>query len=368
MATKNEAKNNYYEQRDNKALDKIREILDELPDYVRKFADNKLGRNKSKLTVKGYVIDIRLFLRFLVEKKYFEGVDSVKDITPEMLTTLSVMDFDSYLTYLLSYKRKSEDGTVISVTNKEAGQYRKFSAVRSMYTFMFKAGIIEKDISKILEMPKVPKKAIVYIDVQGISELFDVVNSGEGLSKRQQAYNESFRKRDIAIVSMLLGTGIRESELIGLDFGDIDRRNRMIRVVRKGNKEARIKLPDSSFDSLFDYIDNNRSNIIAAPGSENAVFLSSQKKRLSARALQEIVKKYVNAAQLYNASSISVHKLRSTYATTLMRETGNLLMVGRNLGHEQIQTTLRYAAEDENNSEKAAQKIDGVLQKAKSGN
>ena len=372
MATKTEIKNNYYEQRDSNALGKTKEILEELPDYVRMFVDYNRSKNRSELTIKGYAFDIRLFFRFLLERKYFEGVNSYKDITPEMLSTLSILDFTSFSSYLSKYKKISENGKNVSVSNDESGKARKLSAVRSLYTFLFKVDIIEKDISKKIEMPKIDKKAVVYIDLKGISELFDTVNSGEGLSKRQKAYNESFRSRDVAIVAVLLGTGIRESELIGLDYGDFNRKEHVIRVVRKGHKEALIKLPDYSYEALTDYIDNSRNNISADAGSENAIFLSSQKKRLSARALQDLIKKYVNAAQLYNSSSISVHKLRSSYASMLMQKPENLLMVSRNLGHEQLQTTLRYTGEDEKNSEKAAHNVDEIIAKIpileKSGN
>ena len=362
LATKSEAKNNYYEARDSKATEKTDEILEELPGFVSQFVDNQAGKNRAALTIKGYVTDIRVFLRFLLEKKYFAGVDCIKDITPEMLSTLSILDFDAFKKYMNNYKKRAEDGSIISVSNDAPGQSRKLSAVRSLYTFLFKVNYIEKDISKIIEMPKIDKKAVIHIDLKGISELFDTVNSGEGLTKHQQAYNESFRKRDIAIIAVLLGTGIRESELIGLDFDDVDMRNRVIRVVRKGHKESWITLPDYSFEALVDYIENNRRDIVAASGNENAIFLSSQKKRLSARALQDIVKKYAYAAQLFNASSITVHKLRSTYATELLRESeNNLLMVSRNLGHDQLQTTLRYTAEDENNSKNAADKIGNIL-------
>ena len=361
MAINTEAVNNYYEARDSKAIHKADEILEELPDFVSKFVDNLSGKNKAALTIKGYAIDIRIFLRFLVEKNIFDGVNSIKDITPEMLSTLSILEFDAYKKYIKNYDKQSKNGKIISVSNKPSGQARKLSAVRSLFAYLFKANFIDKDISKIVEMPKIDKKAIVHIDINGISELFDAVNSGDGLTKRQQAYNESFRKRDIAIIAVLLGTGIRESELIGLDFDDFDRRNRVISVVRKGHKEANINLPGYSYDALSDYIDNNRSNIVAVTGSEKAVFLSSQRKRLSARALQDLVKKYAKAAQLLNSSFITVHKLRSTYATELMRATGDLLLVSSNLGHEQVQTTLRYAAKDENSSKTAAEKIEKIL-------
>ncbi len=365
MATKSEAKNNYYEARDGKASDKTDEILEELPAFVGQFVANQAGKNRAALTIKGYVTDIRVFLRFLIEKKYFSGVSFIKDITPEMLSTLSILDCDAFKKYMNNYKKRAEDGSIISVSNDAPGQARKLSAVRSLYTFLFKVNYIEKDRSKRIEMPKIDKKAVVHINLEGISELFDTVNSGEGLSKRQQAYNESFKKRDVAIIAVLLGTGIRESELIGLDFEDVDRRTRVIRVVRKGHKEAWINLPEYSYDALADYMDNSRSKITPMKGSESAVFLSSQRKRLSARALQDLVKKYANAAQLFNASSISVHKLRSTYATELLRASeNNLLMVSKNLGHEQLQTTLRYTAEDENNSKNAALKIEKILPSA----
>lgn len=344
-----EAHNSYYDQRDAKAAVKTREVLQELPKFVEQFLGNKAVKTTA-LTRKAYVFDLRIFLQFLKDNNYVD-VENLKDMTPDMLSSLTLLDFDSFSLYLAD-----------TLKNENEAIKRKLCAVRALYTFLFKSQLIDKDISKLIEMPKLEKKAVVYIDRDDLNKLFDAVNAGSGLTKRQIAYNENFRRRDIAIVSVLIGTGIRESELVGLDFTDFNRNAGVIRVVRKGHKEAFINLPSITLDALTEYIDKDRNRIQALPGNENAIFLSSQRKRLSARGLQELIKKYVNAAALFNASSLSVHKLRATYATALLNESdGNLLLVSRNLGHEEIQTTTRYAAVNKNNSQLAASKMDKVL-------
>lgn len=352
MASNNTA---YYKQRDKHADNKAEVIIQALPSFVKDFIDYLDVRETSALTRLGYAHDLKIFFDFLILKGYFDGISNAKDITPQMLETLKLDDFVSFGKYVKSYQKINENGDIETVNNSGVSISRKYSAIRALYTYLVKNSIIEKNASEKIVMPKHKEKSVIYLDTDGINELFDSVNSGNGLTKRQQAYNENFRRRDIAIMYVLIGTGIRESELIGLDFNDVNLAKKEIRVMRKGHNEALIKLPDSAFNALMDYIKRDREKIDAVKGHENAVFLSSQRKRLSARALQDIVGKYARAANLHNFDKIKPHKLRASYASNLLKASENFLMVSKNLGHRQLQTTLRYIGGDESYSDQAAE-------------
>lgn len=163
------------------------------------------------------------------------------------------------------------------------------------------------------------------------------------------------RERDIALLTLLLGTGIRVSECVGLDIQDLDFRNNCIRVVRKGGNEAMVYFGDEVRKALEGYLPV-REGITPIPGHENALFYSVQRRRLTVRALENLVEKYASAVT--TTKHITPHKLRSTYGTALYQETGDIYLVADVLGHKDVNTTRKhYAAMNEENRRKAANAV-----------
>ena len=174
--------------------------------------------------------------------------------------------------------------------------------------------------------------------------MLDNIESGEGLTVTQNKYHEKTSVRDLAIVTLLLGTGIRVSECVGIDLNDIDFKTNGIKIHRKGGDETEA--------ALKNYL-AEREKIEAADGHKNAFFLSIQKKRISVRAVELLVKKY--ASLVTTMKKITPHKLRSTYGTSLYRETGDIYLVADVLGHKDVNTTKKhYAAIEEDRRRKAA--------------
>ena len=172
------------------------------------------------------------------------------------------------------------------------------------------------------------------------------------MTDQQRCYHEKTKIRDLAIFTLFLGTGIRISELVGLDIGDIDFKNNCIKVVRKGGNEMFVYFGDEVHEALEDYIVRERSHVIPQPGHENALFFSTQRKRLTARAIQNLVNKYTSHI---TAKHITPHKFRSTYGTTLYKETGDIYLVADVLGHKDVNTTRKhYAAQDDERRRRAA--------------
>ena len=181
------------------------------------------------------------------------------------------------------------------------------------------------------------------------------MENGEELTETEKRYHRVTKTRDLALLTLLLGTGIRVSECVGLNLNDVDFKNGGIRIVRKGGYEAVVYFGEEVEDALLDYWDE-RTHKTAATGHEDALFLSMQNKRISVRAVEKLVKKY--ASKVTSLKKITPHKLRSTYGTNLYRETGDIYLVADVLGHKDVNTTRKhYAAQQEENRSRAAKAV-----------
>ena len=201
-------------------------------------------------------------------------------------------------------------------------------------------------------MPKLHKKEIIRLDPDEVALLLDHVENGDQMTKQQAAFHEKTKVRDLALVTLLLGTGIRVSECVGLDIKDVDFKNNGILIRRKGGYEAVVYFGEEVEKALKEYL-KERNSIIPESGHENALFLSIQNKRLSVRAVEKLVKNYASAVT--SLKKITPHKLRSTYGTSLYRETGDIYLVADVLGHSDVNTTKKhYAALEDNRRRMAA--------------
>ncbi len=157
------------------------------------------------------------------------------------------------------------------------------------------------------------------------------------------------------MLTLLLGTGIRVSECVGLDIQDLDFDTNGMRILRKGGSEVILYFGDEVREALLDYLDE-RELITAKEGSEDALFLSMQRSRISVRAVENLVKKY--SRTVTTLKNITPHKLRSTYGTQLYKETGDIYLVADVLGHKDVNTTRKhYAAIEDERRRKAAGKV-----------
>jgi site-specific recombinase XerD len=214
---------------------------------------------------------------------------------------------------------------------------------------------LSANIASKVTLPKLHDKEIIRLDVDEIARLLDEVESGEGLTGRQKAFHSRYYKRDLAMLTLFLGTGIRISECVGIDMNDVDFRNNAFKVTRKGGNQAVLYFSDEVADALIEYL-GERQEIEAAEGSENALFLSAQNKRISVRAVENTVKKY--AEIITPLKKITPHQLRSTYGTALYRETNDIYVVAEVLGHRDINTTKKhYAAMSDEVRRNAASKV-----------
>lgn len=342
----------YFEQRDNNNIDKINAIMDnDLPDFC---VDYFMGieQRTTTLTRLNYAYDIRLFLQFLTIKvRRFVG-KSTKDITLADIEALSPYEFELYMSWLTKY---NDPKTSAVTTNSAAGKKRKLCSIRAIIKYFCKKQLMNSDPTVSVDNPKLRSKDIVRLDSHEIQNMIAVVDTGEGMSQRQRSYQENTRTRDMAIVSLLLATGIRVSELVGMDIDDIDFDNNSFVVTRKGGARVILYYPEEIAGTLMDY-HMARSNYYKNHPDDKALFLSLQNRRLTTRSVENIIKKYSQIAT--PLKNISPHKLRSTFGTQLYRSTGDIYIVADVLGHKDVNTTKKhYAAISDDVRRKAAAKV-----------
>ena len=331
----------YYEQKDIENIQKLRTMLKELPPFCTEYFRGIEPRTSTRTRI-AYAYDLSVFFDFLKkENPVFSKMDRM-DFRLEHLDQLTGTDLEEYMEYL-KYRFNENNKEVI---NKERGIMRKISSLKSFYNYFFRVEKIKTNPAALVRLPKLHDKEIIRLDIDEVAMLLDEVEQGESLTDRQKAYHDRTKVRDLALLTLLLGTGIRVSECVGLDIHDVDFKNGGIHIHRKGGKEVTVYFGAEVEDALNDYL-AERQRIDPEPGSENALFLSMQRKRMNVRSVENLVKKY--AKIVTPLKKITPHKLRSTYGTNLYRETGDIYLVADVLGHSDVNTTKKHyaALEDE---------------------
>lgn len=342
--------NTYVDKRDAANVEKIEQILcNDLPDFCRNYFVG-ISPSTTTLTRLNYAYDIRTFFNYLVGKVYRLKGKSAKDITIADIENLTPFEIEAYLNYVEIYK--DADGNIVK--NSARGKSRKLAAIRSLVKYLERKQVIRYNPTASVDTPKLREKEIIRLDSDEISAMLDVVDTGDGLTERQQKYQENTRIRDLAMISLLLGTGIRVSELVGIDVNDIDFKDMSFIVTRKGGARVILYFSEEVAGYLYDYYRLRTADKTLK--NEPALFLSLQKRRITTRAVENIVKKYSLIAT--PLKHITPHKLRSTYGTQLYRSTGDIYVVADVLGHKDVNTTKRhYAAITEDIRRNASTKV-----------
>ena len=340
----------YNEQVDIENIKKLRAMLSELPAFFKDFFRGIEPRTQSRTQI-AYAYDIKIFLQFLLEENpsIKKSYINVKDIPISVLENLTVTDIEEFMEYL---KYRDTDGKKIS--NKENAIKRKISTLKSVFKYFYRTEKLNENIMERVQLPKLHSKEIIRLDIDEVAMMIDEAENGEGLSDRQRAYHGKTKVRDVAILSLLLGTGIRVSECVGLDISDVDFKNNGILIHRKGGKEVTVYFSDEVKEALQNYYDE-RVLILEESGHEGALFLSMQNKRLSVRSVENLVKKY--AGIISPLKKITPHKLRSTYGTNLYKETGDIYLVADVLGHSDVNTTKKHYAAIEDDRRRSARNV-----------
>ncbi|MFV0502890.1 MAG: tyrosine-type recombinase/integrase [Lachnospirales bacterium] len=345
--------NDFYKEKNKNNIVKFRELTKDLPIFLNPYL-RALNNTLSQSTKVAYVYDLKIFFNFLMTENPMYAKNNISEFTIDDLKKIDVYTLEEYVEYLTYYVR-AKDEKFIEHTNGERGISRKISSLRSMYTYFYKKGEVDSNPAELIDIPKIHTKPIVTLDVHEVANLLDEIESGENLTKKQKDMHKKTKKRDLALVSILLGTGMRISECVGININDIDFSNNSVKVIRKGGNESILYFNNEVATALKDY-KNDREKLNAVEGNESALFLSMQNKRITQRAVQNLVKKYAHI--ISPLKKISPHKLRSTYATSLYKETQDIYLVADALGHANVATTQKhYARMDDERRREAAKHV-----------
>ena len=237
---------------------RLREILKTLPAFTKDYF-RAVEPTTSARTRISYAYDIRVFFHFLMEVNPHYKNYTIDQFTVQDLERLDPVDIEEYQEYLKVYKNEEDR----QITNTEKGLSRKMSALRSFYGYYFKRQIISKNPTLLVDMPKLHEKAIIRLDTDEIAMLLDYVeHGGENLTGQRLAYYEKTKNRDLAILTLLLGTGIRVSECVGLDVQDVDFKNNGIKVTRKGGNEMVVYFGEEVEHALKTYLYTTRKSTV----------------------------------------------------------------------------------------------------------
>jgi integrase/recombinase XerC len=257
--------------------------------------------NASAHTLRNYASDLGQF------KDYFAITEKV---TVEEIDLLAVREWLGHL-----YAQKL---TAVSMR-------RKLAAVRSLFKYMLREGVIATNIARLVRTPKAPKSLPVVMTAEQTNTLVEGVAA--------DTFERPYPARDLAIFELLYGCGLRISELVGLDLEDFDFSERWIRVRGKGRKERQVPYGSKAAAALDGYLAGRGS-------AERFVFLNHRGGRLTDRGARGIVKFY--ARMITGDSSIHPHSLRHAYATHLLSDGADLRAIQELLGHSQLSTTQKY--------------------------
>ncbi|MDO4500131.1 MAG: tyrosine-type recombinase/integrase [Erysipelotrichaceae bacterium] len=309
-------------------------IIETLPRCARLYFRNIRIENKSERTIKQYAYDIKGFFEFVANTDKFSNKDLNKLSIGDILNELDKEDLQDYIDTIATYETNNE-----MRISSPSYISRKISSLKSFYKYYYDCGDIKHNPSTLLKNPKLKQKNILIMEKDEINRIIEAVKSEDGLSERELKFHKQTLQRDLAIMMLFLGTGIRVSELVGIDMSDLDFREASLKVVRKGGDEDEVFFSSSVQAQLETYINTER-DILLDGKDEAALFISNKKTRMTDRSVEMLIKKYSMKAGLNK--KITPHALRRTFGTNLYESTGDIYLTANALHHKSVDTTRQH--------------------------
>lgn len=310
--------------------EKLKQISLQLPDFC---APLFLGEENdmAESTRYAYATELKWFFKFLIdESPTFKNIYTIKEISINDVSKITPRDVQDYLEI---NKEKGKSYNTIA---------RRRAAISKCFSYMFNKNII--DLNPVEKTPvfKAPKKEdVIYIDIVEQNKLLAAVKSGATLDKRKQTYHDRYKKRDIALISLLLDTGSKISWIHNMNIKDIDFNNCSILVIRNGGKRQCVYFSDEVKHLLLDYLEERK--LLGIYNSDyEPVFVTLKGERLSIRAIQKLVEKYTDTTFTQKGERVTPHKLRSSFAMEFYESTKDIKTLQKKLGHNNISTTSIY--------------------------
>ena len=321
-------------------------IQKELPSFMRPYFAYLKG-NVLPMTRLAYLHDIRFFMNYLINETDLTKAEKAKDITSEEMNGIVAADINLFIDYCRKYM--IDDGRTVTVfENSNRSLARKKSSVSVMFKQLYREGILDENITDGFDPIRVSKpgeREIKALQDDEVMIMLDAVTTGNGLTPHERSYWERTKLRDKAILVMFVTYGLRLSELRELNLSSFNFSRGEFKIYRKRGKESIMPLNRSVQMVLDDYIKEERNTVTAEDNAaEDALFLSLQGRRITERAIRDLVKKYTSIAlNTSRKAGYSPHKLRATAATSLIGRGNSIYDVAALLDHEQVTTTQLYA-------------------------
>ena len=239
----------YHDQENIENTKRMRAILRELPLFCRDFFTGIETRTSARTRL-AYAYDLKTFFEYLHRENPVLSKTPIRSLTIDVLEEITLQDIEEYMDYLKCYDTDSRS----DVTNAERGIMRKISSLKSFYNYYFRREMIKNNPAALVELPKIHDKEIIRFEVDEVARFLDEVDDGKDLTDRQKKFHERTRVRDLAMMTLMLGTGIRVSECVGINISDVDFHVDGIRIHRKGGKEVIIYFGDEVEAALRDYM------------------------------------------------------------------------------------------------------------------
>lgn len=344
--------NNYRTEEKNKNMKLLKKVRAQLPEFMQDYFTYLITtRNLSPRTVLGYARDLEIFCLYLKEQNPL--INDYNDITPDLLDCLKMKDITEYLIFLDSYKREND---VKDKCNNEEGRARKLSALKSFWKWATQSEVLQSNPTILVAAPRLHNKEVVQLNPDESSSLLKAVQSGASLTDNQLKNSRNLIDRDAAIIALFLGTGIRVSELVGIDMKDIDFKENSILITSKGGDQKKVYFSGDVKEFLLQYIENTRRE--PADGSD-ALFLSRRGTRLSVRGVEHMVKKHTK--NTIPQKRIYPHRFRSSYGTHVYLNSKDLFLASDALGHKNLSSVKRYIRIDEERRKSVANMVNELI-------
>ncbi len=338
---------------------KTKKLLGEMPDYVSSFIYRYGGNNKNA-TMYEYSRDIHIFLEYVVNCLPECCDKQIKDVTIEDLSKITPEHIDNFILLLRNSKDKrykkaeatiakaKEDNKTIKTDEKqmaaETTLKRKRATVSAFFTYLRNSGKVSENPVFASKRIEIPSKKVVFLDDEQQETLMQTVIHGTGLSKNALKYHELYAERDAAMFMLMLDTGLRVSEMLRSNIIDYSLDEGKVTVIRKGGDQMDVYYSDECAGYLRDYFDSQKAKYSFTSEVDIPAFTTTTGERLSVRAVEVLVNKYVKAGLPGLAGTISPHKLRSSFAMSFYAANNyDILLLQKRLNHKSVTTTNIYA-------------------------